>query len=91
MTTGPVKAFLIYQGISNRGTLENSPCELPSQGLLFVDESDVRLLFGEHYRGQVIRDWRYTFERQIKNDPRYQEFFRYALTLDRPLLRLKKC
>jgi len=84
-----VRAFLIYQGISNREMFSTSPVELPEQGLLFVNESDTKLLFGEFYRGQVIRDWRGSFERVTRADPRYMAFYRYAQTLPQPLLRLK--
>jgi hypothetical protein len=88
MATNTVRAFLIYQGISNRSLLETSPVELPDQGLLFLHESETMRLFGERYRGQVITGWRYAFERVAQSDPRYRAFYQYSLTLDRPLLRL---
>jgi len=84
-----VRAFLIYIGIEDRMELESSPVELPKRGLLFLREGDVKVLFGEPYSGQVIRDWKSTFEK-VKTGGRLTDFYRCAQTLPQPLVRLKR-
>lgn len=85
-----VRAFLIYPDMPNRKEMEEASEENPSKGLLFIDEVDVKKVFGVVYKGQVISDWRSSYERFIKTTKvkKYLDFYQYAKTLPYPNIRL---
>lgn len=83
-----VKAFLIYPDIQNRQYYETAIEENPKMGLLIVSETEIFRLFGEPYRGQVIKNWRNSFEKSLKFSQRFREFYQYSNNIRGGYIRL---